>query len=199
MPTLTVPRTLPDPVEVSVAERVALLEIARAALVAAVLGERPIGAAGAHAAVLGERRAAAFVTLTEGGELRGCVGVVDPSWSLAESVAEATVGAALRDARFMPVVARELPRIEIDVSVLGPFVALADPRGFRPGVDGLVVLRGFAQGLLLPEVATMHGLDATAMLEATCRKAGLPADAWRDSGTRILAFRTERFGGPALA
>jgi AMMECR1 domain-containing protein len=44
----------------------------------------------------------------------------------------------------------------------------------------------------------MHELDATAMLEATCRKAGLPGGAWRDPTTRVFAFRTERFGGPAL-
>lgn len=199
MPPVTVAETLPQPVQVTDVERAALLDIARSALAAAVLGEpRPADIAACATALRG-RCGAAFVTLTEDGDLRGCVGVVDPSWPLTESVAEAAVGAALRDRRFMPVVARELPRIEIDVSVLGPVVALRDPRSFRPGIDGLVIVRGFAQGLLLPEVATMHELDATAMLDATCRKAGLPPGAWRDPETRILAFRTERFGGPALA
>lgn len=199
MPTLAPPESLPQPVEVSDAERAALLAVARSALAAAIRGEpRPTGAL-AGAAALGDRRGAAFVTLTEDGELRGCVGIIDPSRSLSESVAEAAVGAALRDTRFMPVVAHELPAIEIDVSVLGPFVPLRDPQSFRPGIDGLVVVRGFTRGLLLPEVATMHGLDATDMLDATCRKAGLPAGAWRDPGTRVLAFRTDRFGGPALA
>lgn len=198
MPSITLSEALPQPVEVSDAERVALLDVARSALVAAVRGV-PRTAVGGAAAVLGDRRGSAFVTLTEGGELRGCVGIVDPSWPLADSVAEAAFGAALRDGRFPPVVARELPAIEIDVSVLGPLVPLRDPLSFRPGIDGLVVLRGFAQGLLLPEVATMHDLGTTAMLDATCRKAGLPPGAWRDPRTRIMTFRTVRFGGPALA
>ena len=61
---------------------------------------------------------------------------------------------------------------------------LDDPLAFRPGIDGLLVSRGYAKGLLLPEVATMHELDAVGMLEATCWKAGLPANAWRDPRDR---------------
>lgn len=202
MTALLAPDTLPAPVEVSDAERVALLEVARSALTAAVR-EDPRQVAHAVAAratgALAGRRGAAFVTLTVDGELRGCVGILDPSRPLAESVAGAAVGAALSDLRFLPVREEELPSIWVEVSVLGPLVPLEDPLEFRPGIDGLVVSRGYARGLLLPEVATTHGFGAAGMLEATCRKAGLPPDAWRDPATRILVFRTERFGGPALA
>ena len=117
---------------------------------------------------------------------------------LAESVAGAAIGAVLHDWRFRPVTEDELPDIEIEVSVLGPFVVLDDPLAFRVGVDGLLVERGFDRGLLLPQVATEHGFDARAMLRATCGKAGLPADAWQDPRTRVSAFRTKRFGGPAI-
>jgi uncharacterized protein, PH0010 family len=197
MTALLAPTTLPRYVQVSAAERAALLDIARSALAAAVRGE-PWRGAGDTPAVLEGRLGAAFVTLTEAGELRGCVGILDPSRPLAESVARAAGSAALRDGRFLPVSARELPSIEIEVSVLGRFVILDDLLAFRPGIDGLLVTRGAAQGLLLPEVATMHGLDGPAMLEATCRKAGLPPTAVRDPQTTVFAFRTERFGGPAV-
>jgi AMMECR1 domain-containing protein len=66
-------------------------------------------------------------------------------------------------------------------------------------VDGIVVERGGRRGLLLPEVAPMQGMDRTAMLDTACRKAGMPAGAWRDRATTLFAFRTDRFGGPVLA
>jgi AMMECR1 domain-containing protein len=84
----------------------------------------------------------------------------------------------------------------VDVSILGPMGRLRDPGAFRPGVDGIVVRRGGQRGLLLPEVADSVGHGPTAMLEACCRKAGLPRDAWRDPGTELWVFRTSRFGGP---
>ena len=78
--------------------------------------------------------------------------------------------------------------------MLGPAVPLADPSAFRPGIDGLIVERGLRRGLLLPEVATDQGWGAREMLAATCWKAGLPMNTWRDPETRVLAFRTARIG-----
>jgi AmmeMemoRadiSam system protein A len=191
---------LPPPVLVSPEERAELLELARLALRVAV-GLEPTGTVGASLAARAvrqrpERCAAAFVTLTEDGELRGCVGTLDGTAPVGEAVVWAAMNAARRDPRFEPVDAAELSDLHLDVSVLGPLVRLADPLRFRPGIDGLVVEAGFRRGLLLPEVATMEGLDERGMLEATCRKAGLPADAWRDPGTEVHAFCTARFGGP---
>ena len=193
----------PPPVEVSFDEQERLLALARFAVLVATRGEPELAfdAAIERTGPLPARqvrRGAAFVTLTAHERLRGCVGNLDPSRPLAWSVAAAAISATLHDTRFRPVDETELPDLEIEVSVLGPTVALPDPRLFRPGIDGLVVERGPARGLLLPEVATMYGLDGPAMLEATCRKAGLPPEAWQAPGTTILAFRTERFGGPAL-
>lgn len=81
---------------------------------------------------------------------------------------------------------------------MGPFVALTDPLELDLGLDGIEVARGDRHALLLPEVAGEHGLDREGLLEAACRKAGLAADAWRLAGTDVLAFRTRRFGGPAI-
>jgi AmmeMemoRadiSam system protein A len=197
------PATVPD-VDLSTAEEDDLLDLARFAVRAATRGQQALAR---HAAVerLGGRPAtirrlgAAFVTLLEHGELRGCIGILDATRPLAVSVAGAAIGAAMHDWRFGPVTEDELPSIEVQVSVLGPCVPLDDPMTFRPGIDGLLVERGFERGLLLPEVATENGFDREAMLRATCGKAGLSADAWRDRATHVSAFRTRRFGGPALA
>ncbi len=192
----------PD-VDVTADEEDRLLTLARLAVAAAARGDEDVARDAGVERIGGRpasqvRRGAAFVTLLEDGELRGCIGLLDPTRPLTESVAGAAIGAVLHDWRFPPVTADELPRLEIQVSVLGSFVALEQPLAFAAGIDGLLVERGGNRGLLLPEVATEHGFDARAMLEATCVKAGLPKDAWQDARTRVFAFRTRRFGGPAL-
>jgi AmmeMemoRadiSam system protein A len=140
-------------------------------------------------------RAAVFVTLTDDGGLRGCMGTLDPEQPVAEAVAAAAMTASLDDPRFDPIEADELSDLELLVSILGAPTELAAPTDFVPGVDGIIVERGPRLGLLLPEVATGHGWDGERMLAAVCQKAGLAADAWREDGTRCLVFRTVRFSG----
>jgi len=146
----------------------------------------------------GETQGGVFVTLTKGGDLRGCIGNLEPGRPLRTAVVMAALGAALDDPRFLPVTAGELPLIRIDISVLGAALPLGDPDVFQPGVDGVMVERGGRRGLLLPEVATEFSWGATQMFEAVCRKVGLPPDAWREPGTTMRSFRTTRFGGPAV-
>lgn len=136
------------------------------------------------------RPSAAFVTLREAGELRGCMGSLATDRSLWQAVVSAAIGAASRDPRFPPVAEDEVPDLAIDVSVLGPPVPLHDPSAFRPGVDGVIVERDRRVGLLLPEVATDQGWGVRDMLAMCCRKAGLPVDAWQDPRTSIMVFRT---------
>lgn len=189
----------PLAVEVPEDERARFLGLARVA-VAVAAGARP-GAdldAALDAAPLPDRCAGAFVTLTEGGELRGCVGSLDaetPAWS---SVTDAARWATRSDPRFPGVRASELPRLHLEVSILGPLVRLADPGVFRPGIDGVMIRRGGRRGLLLPEVADMLDPGPTAMLDAVCRKAGLPTQAWRYADTELWVFRTCRFGGAVV-
>lgn len=177
--------------------RQSLLALARLALGVAAgrIGASALGRALTEADDDG--RGAVFVTLSAGGALRGCVGSLEADRSLRNAVVAATVDAALDDPRFIPVAAEELPTMRIDISVLGRPVPLSDPGSFQPGVDGVIVERNGHRGLLLPEVATEFSWGAPQMLAAVCRKAGLPADAWRDPRTRIRTFRTVRFGGPA--
>lgn len=193
------PGPLPMPVSLTAGEQRGLLAIARVAL-AVTVGAAPAEelTLAMHRHGLGERSGAAFVTLMEHGALRGCMGWMDATTPIVDSVAIASSMAASRDPRFEPVGSAELPWITLDVSVLGPLTALAWPERFRAGIDGIVVERGARHGLLLPEVATHHGLDRVGMLVAVCEKAGLPRDAWRQPDTSLQVFRTVRFGGPAL-
>ena len=189
----------PRPPDVPLEVQLSTLELARATLAVAVehaapsMLDRAVATSDAD-----DLHAAVFVTLTEGEELRGCIGTLDPSRSLREAVVSATLGAAIGDPRFLPVTAAELPAIEVGISVLGRPVPFVDPQTFMPGVDGVIVERGGQRALLLPEVATEFAWGTVQMLENACRKAGLSADAWHDPRTRLSSFRTVRFGGPAM-
>jgi AmmeMemoRadiSam system protein A len=191
---------VPRPVSIAPDEQAALLRLARTAL-AVVTGQTSMGPLddALRAAATFAEPAAVFVTLTEDGELRGCMGGLVAERPIAEAVLGAACTAALRDPRFVPLSARELPGVRIEISVLGSAVPLDVPAHLRAGIDGVIVERGPAVALLLPEVADHFDWGGREMVEAACRKAGLPADAWRDERTRLSVFRTARFGGPAVA
>ena len=176
-----------------------LLAIARRAIETAV---RRGPLAGVAAGALSHRTAApaaAFVTIHEGGQLRGCIGLMRFEYPLWQNVRDAAAAAALDDPRFLPVGEAELPALELEVSVLDPPVDLPDPAGFVAGRHGIVVERGMRRALLLPQVATEMGWDETQMLEAVCRKANLPGDAWRDGSTRLLVFESTCFSEADLS
>jgi AmmeMemoRadiSam system protein A len=176
-----------------------LLAIARGAIEAAICHDPAVRyaalkpASGSLPAALNEP-AAAFVTIHEHGELRGCIGLLRFEAPLWRNVMEAAVAAALDDPRFLPVSESELPALELEVSVLDPPVDIDDPAGFVAGRHGIVVERGLHRALLLPQVATEMGWDERHMLEAVCRKANLAADAWRDPSTRLSIFDSYCFG-----
>lgn len=135
---------------------------------------------------------AAFVTLEKAGALRGCIGTISHGQRLVEAVADCAVAAGTRDPRFPPVTVDELPELEISISVLGQFHEVQGPGEIEVGKHGILLSRGMNQGLLLPKVATELGLDSESFLELTCRKANLPAGAWRH-GARIQVFTAEVF------
>jgi AmmeMemoRadiSam system protein A len=137
---------------------------------------------------------AAFVTLRVGGELRGCIGTFEARDPLWDTVHEMATAAATRDPRFAPLGARDLPAITVDVSVLAPARRIRHTGEIELGRHGLEIRRGPRRGLLLPQVATDHDLDRETFLAETCRKAGLPAGAWREADTEIWAFEAEVFG-----
>lgn len=172
-----------------------LLVLARGALEARVAG-RGLPQPGALEGRLA-RPGAAFVSVHRGAELRGCLGCIEPRGpSLATVIMKMAAAAASEDPRFSPVSERELGEISIEISVLGPLLPIAGPDEIAVGRDGLVIERDPHRGLLLPQVATQWGWDAERFLAETCRKAGLPRDAWRE-GARCYRFEAEVFMEPS--
>jgi AmmeMemoRadiSam system protein A len=177
-----------------------LLAIARRAIETAVCGARSSAAEiAAPGSVTLEEPAAAFVTLRESGELRGCVGLMRFEAPLWLNVRDAAISAALSDPRFLPVVERELPDLELEISVLDPPVELPDPGRFQAGRHGIIVERDHRRALLLPQVATEMGWNEEQMLSAVCRKANLPGDAWRDPSASLMVFESTCFSEAELA
>ncbi len=165
-----------------------LLELARMAILAAVGGGDPhrVDDGGLDEDLLAPR--AAFVTLTENGELRGCIGRLDPETPLWRNTVNAAVSAAVGDPRFQPVGADELDSLRLEISVLDAAHEIHDPEQFDPAIHGIMVERGMARGILLPKVAQEYGWDRRETLAAVCWKAGLPLDAWLDPETRLSVF-----------
>jgi uncharacterized protein len=179
----------------SAADRRLLIEHARAAVHARIGGGREDGAApdeprASPLAMPG----AAFVTIHVGGALRGCIGTSERRRSLWRVVGEMAAAAATRDPRFPPIEVTDLQTMTVEISVLSPDSRIHRPEEIEIGRHGLDVRRGFARGLLLPQVAVEHRLDRERFLAATCRKAGLAADAWHDQATEIRVFEAEVFG-----
>ncbi len=126
-----------------------------------------------------------------GRQLRGCVGYAVPISPLYRAVAETARAAAFDDSRFLPVTMEEALKLEVSLSVLSRLFPI-HPEEVEVGRHGLVVSLGARRGLLLPQVTVEHGWDRETFLEQTCRKAGLPLDAWR-KGATVEAFTAEVF------
>jgi len=137
-----------------------------------------------------------FTSLYLNGELRGCVGYVLPSTSVYRAVAETARAAAFDDNRFSPVTPDEAPHLEIELSILSPPQPIA-AGAVEIGRHGLLISQHGRRGLLLPQVPVEHNWDRTTFLEQTCRKAGLPLDAWQ-KGATLQAFTAEIFGDKTL-
>jgi AmmeMemoRadiSam system protein A len=133
-----------------------------------------------------------FTSLYLQGELRGCVGYVLPVNSVYQAVAETARAAAFEDTRFPPVNPEQAPHLEIGLSILSPPQAIA-PEAIEIGRHGLLISGSGRRGLLLPQVAAEHHWDRETFLQQTCRKAGLPMDAWQ-TGAKVEAFTAEVFG-----
>ena len=171
-------------------QRKTLLGVARAAVRAAVEGREYRPETDDPGL---QQPGAAFVTLRNGGELRGCIGTVRPESPLIQAVAEMGREAATSDYRFSSVTRQEVEELQIEISVLTPAEPVTDCQEIEIGVHGLIVEQGERRGLLLPQVAPEWGWGREEFLDHTCLKAGLPREAWRQ-GARVLRFGAEVFG-----
>lgn len=137
--------------------------------------------------------AAVFVTLHAGGELRGCIGTVEAEKPIYRAVQEMAVAAATKDPRFPAVPADEVDDLQIEISVLGAPRPVKSAADIVIGRDGLRIDLDGKRGLLLPQVAPEAGWDAATLLQKTCRKAGLPDDAWKSPEAQVVAFGAQVF------
>jgi AmmeMemoRadiSam system protein A len=175
--------------EFSPEERMLLLKLAHEAIESALEGrEIPLVPPSDHLAEL----RGAFTTLHYRGALRGCVGYVFPSASVYRTVAETARGAAFEDSRFWPVTQGEVPDLDISLSILSQLKPIRS-EDVEIGRHGLLITMAGHRGLLLPQVPLEHGWDRITFLEQTCKKAGLPLNAWQ-TGAKLEAFTAEVFG-----
>ncbi|HTW81223.1 MAG TPA: AmmeMemoRadiSam system protein B [Terracidiphilus sp.] len=164
-----------------------LLALARNAVERAVRDHKLNDPAATGDLALDQERGA-FVTLTIGGELRGCIGFIMPVVPLYNAVNVTAAKAAVEDPRFMPVSEQELPKLEYEISVLSPLVRVLDVNQIVVGKHGLLMKNGDREGLLLPQVPVEQHWDRNTFLEQTCVKAGMPRDCWKDENTDIFRF-----------
>ena len=168
-----------------------LLRIARDSVTVKLEGGRPRKSALDPDGL--QESAGCFVTLHVGGRLRGCIGTFEASAPLSDNVAEMARSAAFGDPRFPKLTREELAGLDVEISVLSPMRRVYDTDAIEVGRHGLYVVRGVHRGVLLPQVATQYRWDRETFLTETCRKAGLPGDAWRH-GAEVYTFEAEVFG-----
>jgi AmmeMemoRadiSam system protein A len=113
---------------------------------------------------------------------------------LDQTVRDTAAFAALRDPRFPPVSASELPHLEYEVSVLSPLRRVVDVRQIKVGQHGLLMKNGQHEGVLLPQVPVEQKWDRQQFLDETCAKAGMNAGCWKDENTDIFMFTAVVFG-----
>ena len=179
-------------------EKLTLLKLARQALEAGVRGHPLPNLEETSLTPALRADGASFVTLTIHGNLRGCIGALEPYQPLAEDVREHAVAAALEDYRFPTVQEGELADIEIEVSRLTVPVQLkyvdADDllKKLNPGKDGVILRDGVHRATFLPQVWEKIP-DPDGFLANLCYKMGTAPDTWRRKHLEVLVYRVEEF------
>jgi MEMO1 family protein len=136
-----------------------------------------------------------FVTMKNQGRLRGCIGCFTSEKPLFELVSEYTIHST-QDWRFRgnPVTAKEIQKIELEISVLSPLRLISNYRDARLGVHGIVVEKGPKRGVFLPQVATDTGWSLEEFWSHCANdKAGLAPKAYLDPSVKLYVFEAEVF------
>jgi AmmeMemoRadiSam system protein B/AmmeMemoRadiSam system protein A len=146
--------------------------------------------------------AGVFVTLHNTGErekrlgrLRGCIGVMEARERLVDAILHNAISAA-HDPRFSALEAKELPALDLEISVLSPLKPVPSADLIALGTHGVVLSKGGRRAVFLPQVATETGWDLPTFLSNLAAKAGLSSDAWR-TGARFEVFTAQVFGETA--
>ena len=176
--------------ELSPADKKALLGLARKTI-SRYLATETVPLARGFSPAAQEYRGV-FVTLKKRGQLRGCIGRLIPEAPLCHLVGAMAIQSAFNDHRFRPVTATELKDIEIELSVLTPMKKVSRAEDIVVGRDGVLLQKGRAGAVFLPQVAPEQGWTREEMLDQLCLKAGLPAGSWR-TGAEFQTFQAVVF------
>lgn len=171
-------------------QQISLLQLARKAIVFYLEKDKPLKIK-PEDEMLKEKRGA-FVTLKVDDQLRGCIGYPLPLKPLYETIIDAAVSAATQDFRFQSIKIEELPKTNIEISVLSLPKPIKDISEIEVGEHGIIISKGSNKGLLLPQVPLEYGWDRETYLNHGCLKAGLEQDAWR-KGVHIEVFSAQVF------
>lgn len=145
-----------------------------------------------------QARCGTFVTLKIRGQLRGCIGNLEPVGSIHEGIRRNSLNAAFHDYRFPELTAEEFPHVHIDISILTQPQPLMYRDGndlisrLRPGIDGVILKLGHRSATFLPQVWEQLP-RAEDFLAHLCRKAGLTETAWQDSHPEVEIYQVQCF------
>jgi len=181
------------PFSLSEPEKSELLALARKSVEYMVQKQNPYEPPASASAALNQERGA-FTTLKKAGALRGCIGYTSAVKPLYMTVRDTATLAAMRDPRFEPVEASELPLLDYEISVLSPLRRVTDIQQIKVGEHGLLMKNGDSEGLLLPQVPVEQKWDRQTFLEETCGKAGMSSGCWKEEDTDIFQFTAVVFG-----
>ena len=140
-----------------------------------------------------------FVTLNKNNNLRGCIGYAEPIKPAIDATMDVAIAAAFNDPRFPQLSPDEFDQLDFEVTVLTKpeMIVVAHPDQYfdeiEIGRDGLIIQKGYAKGLLLPQVATENAFTKEEFLEHTCMKAGISADSWMDESCDVFKFQGQIF------
>ena len=140
-----------------------------------------------------------FVTLNKNNNLRGCIGYPEPIRTAIDATMEVSLAAAFNDPRFPQVSKDEFEKLDFEVTVLTKpkIIEVTNPDQYfdeiEIGRDGLIIQKGYARGLLLPQVAVENAFTIRDFLDHTCMKAGISADSWMDVSCDVYKFQGQIF------
>jgi len=182
---------------VSQEDRMALLALARSSITAHLIRDGGVKRPEKASAVLSQKRGC-FVTLHKGGQLRGCIGTIEPVTALSDCVEQNALNAAFHDPRFPALTAAELSEVNVEVSVLSvpkplEFSSPEDLlKKLKPGVHGVILTSGHRRATFLPQVWDQIG-NAESFLIHLCVKAGCTPNCWKNPDTKIETYEAEYF------
>ncbi len=184
-------------IDITAEEKHQLFEIARQSISSGLEGADALNIAVSQLSGVAGQKLASFVTLTQNAELRGCMGSLQATEALAQSVANPAYNAAFRDPRFPGLTNEELDKTDIEISILSPMEPLPVTSRedllsqLKPNIDGLLLEEGRHRATFLPQVwGKLNGPED--FLRQLMVKAGLPVDHWSEA-IRFSRYQTFSF------